>query len=73
MYVPIHWRTRVSVVALLEYRSTEARSPRQQPIRAPQTLTEITGPTDVWDRLMEPVAIDLTTQHGVFRSASASW
>lgn len=46
-----------------DYRSTVARSPRHAPIRAPQTLTEVTGPAGVWNRLMGPAAADLTTQH----------
>jgi protocatechuate 3,4-dioxygenase beta subunit len=46
-----------------DYRSTVARSPRQPLIKAPQTLTEVTGPTGVWDRLMGPAAADLTAQH----------
>ena len=45
-----------------DYRSTVARSPRQAPIAIPQTLTEVTGPTD-WSRLMGPAMADLTTQH----------
>lgn len=45
-----------------DYRSTVARSPRQAPITIPQTLTEVTGPTD-WSRLMGPAMADLTTQH----------
>jgi protocatechuate 3,4-dioxygenase, beta subunit len=46
-----------------DYRSTTLRSPSLPPIRAPQTLTEVTGPTGQWDRLMGPAAIDLTAQH----------
>jgi protocatechuate 3,4-dioxygenase beta subunit len=46
-----------------EYRSTVLRSPRQPLIRAPQTLTEVTGPGGCWDRLMGPSLADLTTQH----------
>src|SRR5690349_9399015 len=45
-----------------DYRSTVARSPRQSPIQIPQTLTEVTGPSD-WSRLMGPAMADLTTQH----------
>lgn len=45
-----------------DYRSTVARSPRQAPIAIPQTLTEVTGPTD-WSRLMGPAMADLTSQH----------
>ncbi|MFJ5367860.1 protocatechuate 3,4-dioxygenase subunit beta [Bosea sp. CER48] len=45
-----------------DYRSTVARSPRQAPILIPQTLTEVTGPSD-WSRLMGPAMADLTTQH----------
>ena len=45
-----------------DYRSTVARSPRLAPIAIPQTLTEVTGPTD-WSRLMGPAMADLTTQH----------
>ncbi|MGO4174687.1 protocatechuate 3,4-dioxygenase subunit beta [Bosea sp. TAF32] len=45
-----------------DYRSTVARSPRQAPIMVPQTLTEVTGPSD-WSRLMGPAMSDLTAQH----------
>jgi protocatechuate 3,4-dioxygenase beta subunit len=45
------------------YGSTVARSPRQPPVRIPQTLTETTGPAD-WDRLMGGAMADLTRQHG---------
>jgi protocatechuate 3,4-dioxygenase beta subunit len=44
------------------YRSTVARSPREPPVRIPQTLTELTGPAD-WDALMGPPMADLTRQH----------
>lgn len=44
------------------YASTVARSPRQPPIRIPQTLTETTGPAD-WSRLMGGAMDDLTRQH----------
>lgn len=46
-----------------DYRSTVARSPRKPLIAAPQTLTEVSGPTGVWDRLMGPADGDLTRQH----------
>jgi protocatechuate 3,4-dioxygenase beta subunit len=47
-----------------DYRSTVLRSPRQPLVRIPATLTETTGPTDAWERLMVgPAAIDLTAQH----------
>lgn len=46
-----------------DYRSTVLRSPRQPLVRAPQTLTEVTGPGGCWDRLMGPALADLTTQH----------
>ena len=44
------------------YGSTVARSPRQPPVRIPQTLTETTGPAN-WDRLMGGAMADLTRQH----------
>ena len=44
------------------YRSTVARSPRQPPVRIPQTLTEVTGPAGCWDRLMGAASADLTAQ-----------
>ena len=47
-----------------DYRSTILRAPRQPLVRAPQTLTETTGPSGMWDRLMGPSLADLTTQHG---------
>ena len=46
-----------------DYRSTVLRAPRQPPVRAPSTLTETTGPSGLWDRLMGPALADLTTQH----------
>ena len=46
-----------------DYRSTVSRAPTLAPIRAPQTLTEVTGPAGCWDRLMGPAIIDLTAQH----------
>lgn len=46
-----------------EYRSTALRSPSQPLIKLPQTLTETTGPTDCWDALMGPAALNLTAQH----------
>jgi len=47
-----------------DYRSTLLRSPDQPLVRVPQTLTEVTGPTGMWGRLMGPAVADLTTQHG---------
>jgi protocatechuate 3,4-dioxygenase beta subunit len=46
-----------------DYRSTVKRSPQTPLIRIPHTLSEITGPAGVWDRLMGPALADLTTQH----------
>lgn len=46
-----------------DYRSTVLRAPRQPLVRAPQTLTERSGPAAPWQRLMGPAAADLTTQH----------
>ena len=43
------------------YRSTLTRSPHRAPIRIPQTLTEVTGPSA--DSLTRPMAEDLTRQH----------
>jgi protocatechuate 3,4-dioxygenase beta subunit len=45
------------------YGSTVKRSPSRPAITIPNTLTETTGPTGQWDRLMGPVAADLTRQH----------
>jgi protocatechuate 3,4-dioxygenase beta subunit len=45
------------------YASTVKRSPRQPLVRIPQTLTEVTGPGDVWERLMGPAMLDMTRQH----------
>ena len=42
------------------YLSTVPRSPSLPPVRIPQTLTETTGPTDVWGRIMLPPVSDLT-------------
>jgi len=44
------------------YASTVARSPRQPLVRIPQTLTEITGPSD-WGLLMGDALADLTGSH----------
>jgi protocatechuate 3,4-dioxygenase, beta subunit len=46
-----------------DYRSTVLRSPVHAPLRIPQTLTEIAGPADCWERLMGPAIADLTRQH----------
>ena len=47
-----------------DYRSTVLRSPRQPLVRIPATLTETSGPTGQWERLMVgPAGIDMTTQH----------
>jgi len=46
-----------------DYRSTVLRSPQQPLVQIPQTLSEVTGPTDRWDRLMGTALADLTTQH----------
>ena len=46
-----------------DYRSTVLRSPSQPLIRIPQTLTETSGLSDGWDRLMGGAFADLTTQH----------
>ncbi len=43
------------------YVSTIARSPRRQLVRVPQTLTETTGPSDLWSTLMPLPIGDLTT------------
>jgi protocatechuate 3,4-dioxygenase beta subunit len=45
------------------YASTMKRSPSQPLVRIPQTLTEVTGPGAVWDRLLGPAMLDLTKQH----------
>jgi protocatechuate 3,4-dioxygenase beta subunit len=44
------------------YASTVARSPREALIQIPHTLTEVTGPAGVWDKLMGPSRADLTRQ-----------
>ena len=46
-----------------DYRSTVLRSPRRPLVKLPQTLTETTGPSGCWDRLMGRPAADLTSQH----------
>lgn len=46
-----------------DYRSTVLRSPRQPALIVPQTLTETTGPSDAWQRLMGAAMADLTAQH----------
>ncbi|HEY4264825.1 MAG TPA: protocatechuate 3,4-dioxygenase subunit beta [Micropepsaceae bacterium] len=52
-------------LAFPAFKASVARAPSQPPIRAPQTLTEITGPSGegVWERLMGPALTDLTRQH----------
>jgi protocatechuate 3,4-dioxygenase beta subunit len=45
-----------------EYRSTVLRTPSQPPVEIPQTLTELTGPSD-WASLMGAADADLTRQH----------
>jgi protocatechuate 3,4-dioxygenase beta subunit len=45
------------------YASTVKRSPCQPLVPIPQTLTEVTGPGAVWERLMGPPLLDLTRQH----------
>lgn len=47
-----------------DYRSSVPRAPSQPLVRIPQTLTETTGPSGCWDRLMGPAMADLTAQHG---------
>ena len=51
-------------VLVADYRSTTLRAPRHAPIAIPHTVTETTGPTAPWERLMGPAAPDLTTQVG---------
>jgi protocatechuate 3,4-dioxygenase beta subunit len=46
-----------------EYQSTKLRSPLKPLVRLPHTLSEITGPTGSWDRLMGPAVDDLTKCH----------
>jgi len=46
-----------------DYRSTVLRSPRQPALIVPQTLTETTGPSDAWPKLMGATMTDLTAQH----------
>ena len=45
------------------YASTVKRSPREPLVRIPHTLTEVTGPGGVWERLMGPAMLDMTRQH----------
>ncbi|MCE4542293.1 protocatechuate 3,4-dioxygenase subunit beta [Sphingobium sp. WTD-1] len=47
-----------------EYRSTGLRSPRHPLVNAPQTLTEVSGPSGCWSALMGQAEVDLTSQHG---------
>jgi protocatechuate 3,4-dioxygenase beta subunit len=42
------------------YRSTLKRAPLDPPVHIPQTLSEITGPSRGWERLMGPARADLT-------------
>jgi protocatechuate 3,4-dioxygenase beta subunit len=47
------------------FKSSIARSPTRAPVRIPQTLTEVTGPSaaGVWDGLMGLAVTDLTKQY----------
>jgi protocatechuate 3,4-dioxygenase, beta subunit len=47
------------------FKSSITRAPTKSPIRIPQTLTEVTGPSGegVWDGLMGPAVTDLTRQY----------
>jgi protocatechuate 3,4-dioxygenase beta subunit len=47
------------------FRSSITRSPTKAPLKIPQTLTEVTGPSaaGVWDGLMGPAVADLTKQY----------
>lgn len=45
------------------YKSTALRAPLNAPVRAPVTLTEVTGPAGEWDRLMGSAMDDLTAHH----------
>jgi protocatechuate 3,4-dioxygenase beta subunit len=45
------------------YASTVKRSPSLPLVRIPETLTDVTGPTDCWADLMGESLADLTTQH----------
>ena len=44
------------------YGSSALRHPKQPPIAIPQTLSEITGPVQGFERL-GPIEVDLTAQH----------
>lgn len=46
-----------------DYRSSVLRAPALPLVRVPQTLTEITGPDQNWERLMGESLADLTSQH----------
>lgn len=46
-----------------DYRSTALRAPLQPLVRAPATMTEVTGPAGTWDRLMGDAMDDLTRHH----------
>lgn len=46
-----------------DYNSTRNRSPLQPLVHVPHTLTEVTGPSGTWDKLMGPAVADLTRQH----------
>ena len=47
------------------FKASMVRAPSKPLIRAPHTLTEITGPSGegVWERLMGPAVADLTREH----------
>jgi protocatechuate 3,4-dioxygenase beta subunit len=45
------------------YESTKLRAPLLAPVRLPHTLSEVTGPTGAWEKLMGAAVDDLTKQH----------
>ena len=45
------------------YASSVKRAPSQPLIRIPQTVTEVTGPSDCWNDLMGAAMADMTRQH----------
>jgi len=63
-----YWRDDVTAqppTKFADFKASVVRAPSHKLIRAPHTLTEITGPSgdDVWEKLVGPAVADLTRQH----------
>ena len=52
-------------LSFADFKASVVRAPTKPLVRAPHTLTEVTGPSGegVWNKLMGPAVTDLTSQH----------